>query len=367
MRLRFLGRAIITSSLLALLVTACANAQDRERFARETGLDVDLIQVVQADIGGTELTLTFVFINDRTFDSKISPVLRAALLPYLERNAIYVNPNVRSVVSQFAFDPLDITVRTSSGGAFVPARDDWVEITPGFLGGRFEVNPAGTSQGSGSEGILVLGDAIDASEPFDVLYHGEHVTFQISQVPLVPSSSQSGGPAAATMSHDPITVPLLEDVTTLEEVLALPDFTAESMSALLGLSIDDVGTAEIEFLNDEILRLLCIRLSEGIRDGALGEDLVSTLEPLIETGAVMIWAFSPTGVAFSPWNLFIQQSETNYLFFSSASFVELTTGFIRVERIAANEMVAGVIRLPRGADPDLPFTLFYGSTGVSFP
>ncbi len=368
MRIGLLGRAMIASSLLALVFcVVAASAQDRGQITRQTGLDPDLVQVLRAEVGGAELTLTFVFINDRTFDSKVSSSLRAILRPYVGQNALYVNPSVDEVVSEFPFDPVDVSIETVEGERFRPGLDAWVEITNGFLAGRFDVNPAGADQGSGSEGILVLGDAIDSSEPFALLYRGERVTFDISSTPTAGAASPSRGPAAATESHDPIAVPLLEDVSSLEEVLALPDLTSESISALFALPPDDVRTTEIVFLNDEILRLVYVRLEGPIGESTLGADLIERLEPLIGTGAVMVWAFSPTGVSFSPWNLFVQQSATNYFFFSSTSFVELTTGFIRVEEIAPDEMVAGVIRLPKGTDPDGAYAIFYGSTGVNFP
>lgn len=354
------------SSLFVLALSGSAMGDDRSEFARETGLDIDLVGVIQVNVDGTELTVVFVYINDRTFDSKISASLRATLLPYLGRNAIYVNPNIKSVVSWFDFDPLGISVQAPGGEVIQTERASWIEITPGFFQGQFGVNPAGASQGSGSEGILLLGDAIDSDEPFGLIYGGERTTFAISAAVASPVTPTVGGPAAATTSHEPIDVPLLEDVSTLEEILALPDFSSESMAALLNLAVDDVQAVETPF-RDEILRLLFVRLEEGIGGSALGSDLVSTLEPLIGTGAVMVWAFSPTGVEFSPWNFYVQQSETNFLFFSSASFVELTTGFVRVEWIGAGEMVAGVIRLPRGTDPDLPFVIFYKQASVSFP
>jgi len=366
MRIGPLGRALWVSSLLAFLVSGVALGDDRAQFAQETGLDIDLVNLIQVDVDGTELTIVFVFINERTFESKISSSLRAALLPYLGRNALYVNPNVKSVVSQFPFDPLGVSVQVAGEPPITLGLDGWSEITPGFLQGRFEVNPAGASQGSGAEGVVVLGDAIEENAPFDVIYEGRRTTFTISTVAAA-SGAIAGGPSAATTSHDPIEIPLLGDVTSLEEILASPDFSSESMAALLGIDTDDVRAAEITFLNDEILRLLYVRLEEGTRVSALGVDLIATLDPLIGTGAVMVWAHSSTGVAFSPWNFFAQQSETNYLFFSSASFVDLTPGFTRTGRLEANQLSAGVIRLPKGMMPDLPYALFYGTTGVDFP
>jgi len=366
MRIGFLGRILLVSSLLVGLACAAGIADDRARFARETGLDIDLVSVIQIDVDGIELTIVFVFVNDRTFASKISPALRAQLLPYVGQNAIYVNPNIKSVVSEFDFDPIGISVRPASGESFLPGRDAWTEITSGFLDGRFEVNPAGAAQGSGSEGILVLGEAIDPTAPFELLYNGERASFSIAAASATATTAGTG-PAAATASHQPIEVAPLEDVATLENVLSLPDFSSETLSTLLAIPPEDVEALEIQHFNDEILRLLYVRLEDGIRGSALGEDLVERLEPLIGTGAVMVWAFSPTGVGFSPWNFFVRQSGTNYVFFSSASFVELTPDFVGAKRISANGLVAGVIRLPRGADPGQPFEIFYSSSGATFP
>jgi len=368
-RIAALGRMILVSSLLLLLVFGVVQAQDRERFASETGLDIDLVNVIEADVGGAELAVIFVFINERTFDSKISASLRATLLPYLGRNAVYVNPNVKTVTSQFPFDPLMISVQPSGEATFAPRLGAWVEITPGFLGGRFEVNPAGSSQGSGAEGILVLEDAIDPDQPFDMIYMGQRTTFVISVTAPSAVAPIPGAYAAATESHAPIEVPLLEDVATLEEILGLPDFSSESMAALFDLDTDAVRAAETTFSNGEVLRFLFVRLDEGVRDSALGEELIAALDPVIGTGAVMVWAFSPTGVGFSSRGFQIHQSEKAYEFWSSASFVELTAGFIHVEYVEAGQMVAAVIRLPQGVEPDVPFVIQYASTRVrvSFP
>jgi len=363
---------MLVSSLFLFACVVGSAAQDRSGLAQETGLDVDLVNLVQVDVGGTELTVVFVFINERTFDSKISPALRTALLPYVGENALYVNPNIESVVTQFPFDPTALSVEQLGRDAFSPSLDAWTEITTGFLDGWFEVNPAGASQGSGAEGVVLLGDAIDPEEPFDVVYAGARATFAILADGPTVSPLTGSGPAAATTSHDPIDVPLLGDVTTLEEVLALSDFTSESMATMLGLPAEHVRTTELTFLNDRVLRLLYVRLEEDLRESTLGEELVAALDPLIGTGAVMVWAFSPTAADFSPWNFFVQQGGANYIFFSSASFVELTEGFIGKIEIPSGGLVAGVIRLPRGVDPTDAFKVFYstpgaeGQTGVEF-
>jgi hypothetical protein len=159
----------------------------------------------------------------------------------------------------------------------------------------------------------------------------------------------------------------LEDVTTLTDILALPDLSAESIAAMFALPADLVRTAEVEYRSEVVLRFVYVRLEEAVRESTLGADLLDRLDPLVGTGAVMVWAYSPTGAEFSPWNFFVQQSQTNYVFFSSASFVELTAGFVANKRIPVGEMTAAVIRLPRGVDPGLPFAIVYSTTKVTFP
>jgi len=355
---------LIVSSLLVFVLAGLAYADPRERFAQETGLDLDLIGVVQVEVDGIELTVAFVFINERTFNSKISAELRAALLPYVGRNAFYVNPSIEQVVSQFGFSPFEIFVRQVGEASFIPGSASWIEITPGFASGWFEVNPSGPDRGSGSEGILVLDGAIDSTRPLDLIYRGQEAGFEIGTT-VFPSPAGPAAPSATT-SHDPIDVAPLDDTGTLLGILMHDEFSAESMGALLELDPDLVRVMLLTLRGEE-LRILFVRLEEPVRASALGPELISALDPLIGTGAVMVWAFSVEGAAFSPWNCYIKQGGTNYVFFSSASFVELTDGFLRVERVNAGEIVAGVIRLPKSVDSALPFSLYFGTSGVDYP
>ena len=364
MQITRVGRILIASSLLVSLFVGAAHADPRERFAQETGLDLDLIGVVQVEVGGVELTVTFVFINERTFSSKISAELRVALLPYVGRNAFYVNPSIEQVVSQSGFSPYEISVRPSGEASFTPDFASWDEITPGFTSGRFEVNPSGPDRGSGSEGILVLDDAIDATRPLDLIYRGQEAHFEIGAAFAATSSGTV--PPAAAASHEPIDVAPLEETAALQSVLTDEDFSVESMAALLEVDPNLVRVLLLTVRGEE-LRLLFVRLEGAIRESALGPELVEALEPLIGTGAVMVWAFSIEGAAFSPWTFYIKQGGTNYVFFSSASFVELTDGFLRVERVDAGEVVAGVIRLPKSVDSSLPFSVYFGAAGVDYP
>lgn len=351
--------------LILWAVSLFASADPRDEFAAETGLDRDLINVVQVEVDGTELTVAFVYINERTFQSKISAELSWTLQPYVGQNAIYVNPSIDAVVDSFGFNPDLITIE-QSGVIHLPSLDSWIEITPGFLAGQFEVNPGGPAQGSGSEGVLILGDSIDPQLPFDVLYAGQGTLspFEIGAIPI--ATQTTGSPTAAMQSHDPIEVAPLETLGTLEELLLHEDFSAEAMAAAFELDPSLVRTMVLSLRGSE-LRLFYVRLEASVRTSLLGSELIASIDEVIGTGAIMVWAVSPTGASFTPWNFYIRQNNTNYVFFSTASFVELTERFLRVERVEAGDVAAGVIRLPRSVDSAAPFSVFYGTSGVDYP
>lgn len=354
---------MVWALLILWAVSLFVCADPRDQFASETGLDRDLVNLVKIDVGGTELTVTFVFINERTFQSKISSELSWALQPYVGQNAFYVNPSIDNVVDLFAFDPQLLSIE-QNGAVIWPSLNSWREITPGFLNGQFEINPSGPAQGSGSEGVLIVGDSIDAQTPFTMLYAGQRAAFEIGTTAI--ASQTTGAPAAAVQSHDPIDVTPLETLETLEQLLLHEDFSSEAMAALFELDPDLVRTMVLSPRGSE-LRLFFVRLEPSVRDSLLGAELIQATDEVIGTGAVMVWAVAPQGTEFSPWNFYIRQNNTNFVFFSTASFVELTENFLRVERVEAGEVAAGVIRLPRSADADAPFSVFYGTSGVDYP
>lgn len=360
-----MGRVVVWALLLLWAVSLFVVADERDKFAEETGLDRDLVNLVQIEIDGVELTVTFVYINERTFQSKISAELSWTLQPYVGQNAIYVNPSIDDVADWFDFNPELISIE-QSGTIHMLSLDSWIEITPGFLAGLFEVNPSGPAQGSGSEGILLLGDSIDPQLPFDVMYAGQRALtpFEIGAIPIV--TQTTGSPIASTQSHDPIDAAPLETLGTLEELLLHEDFSSEAMAALFELDPNLVRTMVLSLRGSE-LRLFFVRLEASVRTSLLGAELIETIDAVIGTGAVMVWAVSPTGASFTPWNFYIRQNNTNYVFFSTASFVELTENFLRVERVEAGDVAAGVIRLPRSVDADAAFSVFYGTSGVDYP
>ncbi len=362
-----MGRVVLWTLLVMWAVSSFVQADPRDQFAQETGLDRDLINLVKVDVNGTELTVVFVYITERTFSSKISAQLAATLRPYVGMNAFYVNPSIDDVVSSFPFDPLLLSAR-QGGASIVPPWEAWDEITPGFVTGRFEVNPSGPSQGSGSEGVVIFGDLLDPDLSFDLVYSGQPATFDIGTVQQAQGAigSTSGSPTAAAPSHDPINVAPVETLDSLQDLLLHEEFSADALAAAFELAPPLVRTLVITPRGHE-LRLFLVRLEPSIRTGRLGEDLVASLDEVIGTGAVMVWAVSPTGAEFTPWNFYIRQGGTNFVFFSQASFVELTEGFLRVERVELNEVAAGVIRLPRSVNANEAFSVFYGTQGADFP
>jgi hypothetical protein len=363
MRWSYVGRALLASSLFFLCAALTALGDPRDDFARETGLDADLIGIIQVDVGGTEMTIAFVFVNERALASRVSPTLRQALEPYVGRNALYVNPSVRGVVPSFGFDPQALAVQGEGRERTTPPASAWVEITPGFLTGTFQVNPAGATQGSGSEGIVVLGDAIDSAVPMTVYYGAASTTFDIAS-DAAPAAGSTGSTSA--LSHEPITVPALEDVTSLEEVLALPDLTADALALLFGLDPSLVRLLDVTVKSDTI-RMVFVRLEESVRASELGRELLGRLDSVIGTGAVMVWGWSSAAASFFPWWFYIQQSGTNYVFFSDASFVELTAGFLDLTRLVPGQLAAAVIRLPKSVHPLEPFGVRYSTFGVTYP
>ena len=362
MRKNHLGRGYVLF-VMFLLVQLVVFAGTPEQVASKTGLDQDLFATLNVQVNGTKLGVFVVAVTDRALQSKISEKLLETLRPYVGKNVLYVNPTVESVVSSFPFHPSDFKVSQDGAPDFVPSPAEWVEISAGFLSGAFVMNPGGASYGSGSEGLLLMDGHIDIAKPFTVSYGGQSATFSIKTY-VAPTPSATSG-MASSPAHTPVDVPLPSQVTDLQDALTTGEFIAERMASLFSLPPALVRTLDITMQSSE-LRLLLVLLSDPVRDASFSSDLLTSLDPLIGTGAVMVWALSPTGSPFTPWSFFIQQKGTNYVFFSDASFVELTKGFIRAKEVPAGQILAGVIRLPGGIDDTQPFKVFYGSGSASF-
>lgn len=362
MRKKSFGRGCVVL-LVLLLVQFSLLAGTPQEIASKTGLDQDLFSTLTVDVNGTQLGIFIVAVTERALYSRVSSSLASKLSSYVGKNALYINPTVKKVVSSFPFDPSKFKITQEDAAAFFPTTADWIEITNGFLSGHFVTNPGGASYGSGSEGLLLMDGHIDITRPFTVSYAGQSTTFSIRSY-TAPSASTSSG-VASTPSQTPVDVPLPDQVTDLQETLTTGEFTRESTASLFNLPPAVVQTLEITSRGTE-LRLLFVLLSDEVRNASFSDDLLTSIDPLIDTGAVMVWALSPTGSPFTPWSFFIQQNETNYVFFSDASFVELTSGFIRAKEVPAGQILAGVIRLQKGLDFSAPFKIFYGTSSVTF-
>jgi hypothetical protein len=355
-------RAAFSVLLTILLVGELATASPRDPLAGETGLDLDLIDVVKLTVGATEVTVTFVFIHERTFQSKISPRLVELLTPYVGRNALYVNVSVESVLPMLPFDPTSLIVE-QDGVPLLPV-DAWVEITHGFLSGRLEVNPMGAERGSGSEGVVVLGDQIDLVSPFRLHLHGEQATFFIGQS-STSASPESGG-------DEPIAgLPLDTLGGTHEKLLLGGVLSEEGIAEAFGLSPLKVRLMELAPRGAGELHLIMIRLDPDLIDSDLSPALLEALSDMLVPGGSMVWAVSPSGAEFSAWSFYVRQASTHYAFYSTTSFLELTPGFLRAERVEPGQVLAGAIRFTlierSGFDPNAPFTLLYAGSAVEYP
>lgn len=361
MRRNCFGRGYVLF-LVLLLTHLAVFASAPEQIAAKTGLDQDLFVTLETAVNGDNLAVFVVAVTNRSLQSKVSEELRGILQAYVGKNALYVNPTIEDVVSSFPFDTSHFMVTQEGKPAFVPASDDWVEISDGFLSGVFVTNPGGASYGSGSEGLLVMDEHIDITKPFTVSYAGKSATFSVRSYETAVSSTSPS--IASSPSQVPVDVPIPDQVTDLQEALTIGEFTREAIASLLCLPPLLVQT--IDITRDAQLRLVLVLLSAGVRDGAFSDELLTSVEPLIDSGAVMVWALSPTGSEFTPWKFFVQQNQTNCVFYSDASFVELTDGFLRSGQVRAGEILAGVMRFPNWVNAEQEFTIFYGSSSASF-
>ncbi len=358
MRVTLARRVGVCLSVL-LLTSLGILAGSHEQIASKLDLAPDLFNELTVDVNGTELALFIVAINERIFSSKISPALQENLRHYVGRNALYVNPTVEQVVNSFPFFPEQFTVEQEGGSSFTPTRSDWIEITPGFLDGHFEINPGGSSYGSGSEGILVMGDRIDITRPFWVSYQGVRVRFDVAQ-----QTAYYPAPASTTTpSHPVVEISPPESITNLQQTLTEGDFSAEVVAGLLDVEQSLVGTVIVTYPKEE-LRFLFIRLEEGIREGTFSEDLLDLIEPYIGSGALMVWVFSPTGAAFTIWNLYVTHGTTD--FFVRDNVVDLTEGFWRLNYIAQGDLAAAILLLPDRVNLAETFTMNYASGRTEF-
>jgi len=154
---RYLG--LVAALVLAL--AAGAVAQSMEQILAQTGLDPDLVSMLTVEQGGQKFLLVFVYINERTLQSNVRPEIAQAIAPYVGQNAVMIWAYSEAGAS---FDPGAIWF--AQGEVLVHLTPEAVVPVSGdFLSGAI---PAMTPVAA----IVVLGDAIDPSHPFE-LHYGE--------------------------------------------------------------------------------------------------------------------------------------------------------------------------------------------------
>ncbi len=172
------------TTVIALLLVAAAFpvvGQDlgelaRQRIAQETGLDEDLIATIFVSEEDAQFILAFIYINDRTFDSRLKPELLEAIAPYRHREAmlVLVTPSQESY-----FNPLLIAY-TQDRVTYEVKLTSIRRISESFA-------PGTLPQGEVSAGIILLdrlesnfgpleGEPLQVSKPFRIGYLEKYST-----------------------------------------------------------------------------------------------------------------------------------------------------------------------------------------------
>ena len=363
MSLGFLKRGGFVS-LLVLIIVAFTSVISCGQGDMRTGLDADLSAQFSVEANGQRLDFFLVYLNKRAFNSNISEDLSQRLSAYEEANALYVNPTIDQVVDSFDFFPSHFSIEQEGSPPFFPTSEDWVEITEGFLAGNLEPHPSGPEQGSCSIGVLIMGDHIDPTQPFWVMYENARERFRIIDKPQASVAAQK--PLTVPVPTNEAELALQEQIAILRDKLAEEDsFSAERIANLVDLSPSLVRAIVIEH-EGETLHLLLVLLEEQINESTLEPDILSVLQPFIGTGGVMVWATSPTGARFTPYYFWVEQSTIPYYFVMASSFAEMTKDFCKISYVEMGEVAAGVIILPHRLDSLAQFTLNYGSTKAIF-
>lgn len=166
----------------------------RQRIAQETGLDEDLIATMFISEDNAQFILTFIYIDDRTFNSHLKSELLEAIAPYRNRKALLV---LVTPARESYFNPLLISFtqdRVTYNVRLASIRPISESFTLGTL-------PAGEV----SAGIILLGrleprapllggQELEVNKPFQISYMSYTAGFALnSGEPLDLSLGVSGG------------------------------------------------------------------------------------------------------------------------------------------------------------------------------
>ena len=171
----------------------------RQRIAQETGLDEDLIATMFVSEENAQFILTFIYIEDRTFDSRLKPELLTAIAPYRNSEAMLV---LVTPAQDSYFNPLAISF-TQDRAVYNVRLTSIRRISESFTVGTL---PAGEV----SSGIILLdrlelrsslvpGGGLEVNRPFQIGYMGRYTAdFALSSgepldLGLGVSSGEEGG------------------------------------------------------------------------------------------------------------------------------------------------------------------------------
>jgi hypothetical protein len=152
---KYLGLA--AAALLLLAVGAAGQTLDQ--VLAQTGLDRDLVTMLTVEQGGQKFLLVFVYINERTLSSKVKPEIAEKLAAYVGKNAVLVWAYSESGA---ALDPSAIWFSQGQTRVVLTAAEI-VPLEGDLLSGSV---PAATPVVA----IVVLGEAIDPAQPFEIHY-----------------------------------------------------------------------------------------------------------------------------------------------------------------------------------------------------
>lgn len=181
-------RAIAGAILLSVFLTLPVFGQGieelaRQRIAEETGLDEELIATLFVSEESAQFILTFIYIDERVFSSRLKPELLEAIMPYRNDEAmlVLVTPTRESY-----FNPFLITFT-----------QDWTiyRLELSAIRRVSESFTVGTiPQGQVSAGVILLGElepgftpmpgeGLDVQKPFTISYRGYTTSFALRAEP----------------------------------------------------------------------------------------------------------------------------------------------------------------------------------------
>lgn len=173
----------VAVALILGLASLPGMAQDlqslaKERIAAETGLDEDLLATIFVSEENAQFILTFIYIDDRTLNSKLKPELKQAIAPYKNRDAmlVLVTPAIDSYFNPMAIafiqDRITYHVRPNSIRRIDPEFNVGTipsgQVTAGIIL-LDQLTPSISNYGG-----ALTAPQLDTKRPFTITYMGRY-------------------------------------------------------------------------------------------------------------------------------------------------------------------------------------------------